>query len=110
MFGTPLSFISAVYTWCKPFLIQEKPKFSYVLCALHWALCGNILQNIQLTTLKLIRIHFKNHSRFNQTQELIYLVLTQQLVFGKNGKLNVQFWIQWKHQILVNIYTLYITE
>jgi len=35
MFGTPLSFILAVYILCKPFLVQEKPKFSYFLFALH---------------------------------------------------------------------------
>jgi len=46
---------------------------------------------MQLTTIKLVGIHFKNHGGFNQTQELIYLVLTQQRVFGKNGRLNVQF-------------------
>jgi hypothetical protein len=99
-FGTPLSFILAVYSWCKPFLIQEKPKFSYFLFALHWTLCGNILQSMQLTTLKLIGIHFKNHGRCSQTQEFIYWVLTQQHVFGKNGRLNIQFLMKWKCQIL----------
>jgi hypothetical protein len=59
---------------------------------------------MQLTTLKLIGIHFKNHGRLSLTQEVIYLVLTQQHVFDKNGRLNLQFRMKCKCHILINIY------
>ena len=91
IFWTPVTLILIVYTWCKPFLIQENPKFSYFLFAPTLNPLLKYFTKHAAYHSKLIWIHFKNHNRFNQTQKFIYLALTQQHVFGKNGRLYTIF-------------------